>query len=260
MKVCALGPLDVRCDGVAVTPTAGKPRQVFAMLAMRAGKIVTVAALIEELWGADPPLSASSTMQTYILKLRRLIGRHGSAKDILMTRPGGYLLNLPADAVDVYRYRELAVAGEHALVAGDYDTASRLLSGALDMWRGPALVDVTVGVLLGIEVTWLEQSRLSVIESRVEVDLRLGRHHELLGELAELVSRYPMHERLCMQYMTALAVCGLRWRALEIFWALREALVRELGVEPSFPVQRLQRAILNADTELDMMTVGQRSA
>jgi DNA-binding SARP family transcriptional activator len=121
-------------------------------------------------------------------------------------------------------------------------------------------VDVAVGALLGIEVTWLEQSRLSVIESRVEADLRLGRHHELLVELAQLVSRYPMHERLCMQYMTALSVCGLKWRALEVFWMLRKALVGNLGVEPSFQVQRLQRAILNADSELDVMTAVRQTA
>jgi SARP family transcriptional regulator, regulator of embCAB operon len=260
MDISVLGPFDVRRDGVAITPTAGKVRQVFAMLAIRAGQLVTVPALLEELWGADPPLTATSTMQTYILKLRRHIDRDGSGKDILMTRHGGYLLNLPATAVDVNRYQELAVAGEHALVTGDYHSASDLLGTALGMWRGPALVDVPIGARLGIEVTWLEQSRLSVVESRIEVELRLGRHHELLVELAELVSRYPMHERLCMQYMTALAVCGLKWRALEVFWALRGSLVQKLGVEPSFQVQQLQRAILNSDTELDVMAVGRQSA
>jgi DNA-binding SARP family transcriptional activator len=108
-------------------------------------------------------------------------------------------------------------------------------------------VDVRVGALLRVEVARLEQSRLGVLESRIEADLRLGRHHQLLGELAELTARYPMHETLCAQYMTVLSASGCKWRALEIFRTLRQKLVEELGVEPSAQVQNLQRAILNSD-------------
>lgn len=254
VDVRLLGPLAARLDGNSFTPTATKPRQVLALLAIRAGELVTTDALIEELWGRLAPRSAVQTIQTYILKIRRRLTDGPSDHDpraILATRHGGYTLDIAADLVDTNRYQDTAAAGEQALVGGDYETSSRLLGEALDNWRGPALVDLPTGFLLGIEVARLEQSRLSVLESRVEADLRLGRHHQLLGELAELTTRYPMHEKLCSQYMTALSACGLKWRALEVFCALRKTLVGELGIEPSLAVQRLQRAILNADTVLD---------
>jgi DNA-binding SARP family transcriptional activator len=119
------------------------------------------------------------------------------------------------------------------------------------MWRGPALVDVPTGPQLGVAVARLEQSRLGVLETRIDADLRLGRHRQLLDELAELTTRYPMHEKFCIQYMTALHVCGCKWRALEVFLALRKRLVAELGLEPSLEVKRVQRAILTADVEPD---------
>jgi SARP family transcriptional regulator, regulator of embCAB operon len=255
MDVRLLGPLAAWLDGQPFLPSATKPRQLFALLVIRAGELVTTSTMIEELWGRRPPRSANQTIHTYILTLRRHLTDNTPAlrdpHDILATRPGGYTLAVPPDIVDANRYQDLAVAGERALVRGEYETASQLLGAALDIWRGPAMVDLPQGVLLGIEVTRLEQSRLSVLESRVEADLRLGRHHQLLGELAELTARYPMHERLCSQYMTALSVCGLKWRALDVFRVLRKTLVRELGMEPSLRVQRLQRAILSSDLAVD---------
>jgi DNA-binding SARP family transcriptional activator len=108
------------------------------------------------------------------------------------------------------------------------------------------------GPRLSIEVVRLEQSRLSVLEARIDADLGLGRHHEILSELAELTARYPMHERLCGQYMTALYLSGRKSCALNIFQSLRKALVGELGIEPSRQVQHLQRAILRSDPSLDV--------
>lgn len=252
MDLRLLGPLEARLNGQAFTPSAGKTRQLLALLAIHAGELVTSTAMVEELWGKDAPRTAMGTIQTYILKLRKSFtddaGLAEDPRDLLVTRPGGYALAIPADTVDVNRYQALADAGEAALADGDDETASRHLGAALDNWRGPALVDVPTDFLLSIEVTRLEQSRLSVLESRIEADLRLGRHHQVLEELAELTARYPMHEKLCSQYMTALSVCGLKWRALEVFRALRRTLVRELGIEPSLQVQRLQRRILDADT------------
>jgi DNA-binding SARP family transcriptional activator len=246
-----LGPLVARLNGSSFLPTATKPRQVLALLAIHAGELVTTSSMVEELWGKDVPRSSVQTVQTYILKLRRHLAENlpsaGDPYDILATRPGGYTLDVPAELVDVNRYQDLAAAGERALADGDYETSSRLLGTALDTWCGPALMDLPTGFLLGIEVTRLQQSRLSVLESRIEADLRLGRHHQLLEELAELTARYPMHEKLCVQYMTALSACGMKWRALEMFGVLRMTLVHELGIEPSFQVQRLQRVILNSD-------------
>jgi DNA-binding SARP family transcriptional activator len=257
MQVKVLGPLDVTVNGRSITPTASKARQTLAMLALHAGQLVTVPTLMEELWGAALPRKPLQSVQTYVLILRRMIddaqagSKSGGAKSVLTTAYGGYMLDISADDLDIHRYERLATAGRRATESGDYEAASRLLRSALDVWRGPALVDVQIGTRLGVKVNGLEESRLGVIESRIDADLRLGRHHMLLGELAELAARFPMHENLCAQYMTALYRSGRKWRALEVFRRLRETLVDELGLEPSRQVQYVQQAILNSDPTLD---------
>lgn len=257
MEIRVLGPLEAQQNGTSVTPTAGKPRQILALLALEAGQVVTVPTLIEELWGMEPPRSALTTLQTYILHLRRLIdaalpaGAPATAKHMLVTRSGGYLLDVAHESVDVRAYERLALAGSRAAEIADYDSASRLLRAALAIWRGQALVDVQAGMRLGIEVIRLEESRLGALELCIDADLRLGRHYSLLSELAMLNASYPMHENLCAQYMVALYRAGRQWRALDAFKKLRDTLVGELGVEPSTRLQQLQRAILRSDPGLD---------
>jgi DNA-binding SARP family transcriptional activator len=260
MEIKVLGPLEAYENGRSITPTAAKPRQILALLALQAGQVVPVPTLMEELWRSAPPRSALTTLQTYILQLRRRIElalpADGSrtAKDVLVTRYNGYMLNVPAEDVDVKIYQRLAAAGRRACELGDLAGASDLLRSALDVWRGQVLVDIQIGMRLGFEVAWLEESRLSVLESRIDVDLRLGRQHMLLGELAVLTARNPMNENLSTQFMIALYRAGRQWQALEVFKALREALVSELGVEPSARVQQLHRAILSSDASLDEAT------
>jgi DNA-binding SARP family transcriptional activator len=255
MEVKVLGPLEAQENGTSVAPTAGKLRQILALLALEGGQVVTVPTLIEELWRMEPPRSALTTLQTYILQLRRLIdGALGSggpvaAKDLLVTRSGGYLLNV-SDGIDVQRYERLAAAGTRAADNSDYESASRLLRSALDVWRGQALADVPVGLRLGIEAIRLEESRLGVLELCIDADLRLGRHYVLLSELAMLNASYPMHENLCAQFMVALYRAGQQWRAIDVYKRLRDTLVDELGVEPSARLQHLQRAILRSDPAL----------
>ncbi|PKK13868.1 MAG: hypothetical protein BUE48_013635 [Thermomonospora sp. CIF 1] len=259
MRIKVLGPLEATRNGQSVAPTAAKPRQILALLALRAGEVVPVPTLVEEIWGEDPPRSALTTMQTYILQLRRLIGRSsdsGSAKDILVTRYNGYLFPADAVTVDAQEYEKLAEQGNRAWERGDYVAAAELLRKALDMWSGEALVDVQRGMPLSVEATRLEQSRIGVLETRIDAELRLGRHHALLGELAMLVARNPMHENLCAKFMIALYRSGQQWRALEVFRQLRMALANELGVEPSARLQRLQRSILSADPALDLPETG----
>lgn len=257
MHVNVLGQLDAQIHGCSFVPSAGKPRQILALLGVHAGQLVTMSMLTEELWGSHAPRSASATVQTYVLNLRRRVraalppGAADIAKTVLATRPCGYELTIPREYVDVYRYQGLVDAGERALAAGEEKTASRLLGQALDLWRGPMLADVEAGHWLSVEASRLEQSRLSALETRIELDMRLGRHQRLLGELADLTTRYPMHEKLCVQYMKALAFSGMKWRALEAFWQLRTTLVGELGIEPSLEVQRLQRAILGSGAAAD---------
>jgi DNA-binding SARP family transcriptional activator len=256
MQVQVLGPLHVTENGRSITPTASKARQTLAMLALHAGQVVPVSALVEELWGAAVPRKPLQSVQTYVLILRRMINKarpeqQNSAKSVLLTSHGGYTLDVPADALDVRRYEQLAAAGQRAMQSGDYEASSRLLRSSLAVWRGPALVDVQIGVPLTVKVNGLEEHRLGIQETCIEAELRLGRHQMVLGELGELCARYPMHENVCSQYMTALYRSGRKWRALEVFRKLRETLVTELGVEPSPHVQYVQHAILNSDPKLD---------
>ncbi|MER5886600.1 AfsR/SARP family transcriptional regulator [Streptomyces sp. NPDC001941] len=259
MDIDVLGALAVRENGVSVTPTAPKPRQVLALLALHADQVVPVATLIEELWGDRPPRSARTTLQTYVLQLREMISlalvkdpegaEPRTAKDVLVTSPGGYLLHTNGGTSDVREFERLAGVGYRAMDAGDFPGAARQLRDALSLWTGSALADVQAGAMLEMEVRRLEETRLCALDQRIEADLRLGRHRELLGELTVLVSRYRTHENLHGQFMLALHRSGRRSEALEVYQRLRNALVRELGLEPSGGLRRLQRSILMAGPE-----------
>ncbi|MBW5485840.1 AfsR/SARP family transcriptional regulator [Streptomyces bambusae] len=270
MDIDVLGALAVRENGVSITPTAPKPRQVLALLALHADQVVPVSALIEELWGDEPPRSARTTLQTYVLQLRALIatalevgggagagGGDGgledsggrTAKDVLVTLPGGYLLNSNGGTSDVREFDRLAGTGYRAMDAGDFPGAARLLREALALWSGPAFADVQGGVQLDMETRRLEETRLCALDQRIEADLRLGRHRELLAELTVLASRYRTHENLHGQFMLALHRSGRRGEALDVYQRLRGTLVRELGLEPSAALRRLQRSILMAGPE-----------
>ena len=256
-EIRVLGPLEVSVGGESIVPTASKPSQLLAMLALNAGHVVTVSALTEEIWDCQPPRSGVPTLHTYILKLRRkldqaLAGQGGrNSKDILITRRGGYLLDVEPGDVDAVRYEQLSTAGRHAVNEGDHETASRTLGAALRLWRGPALADVPAGPLLAIEAMRLEENRLGDLHLRIEADLRLGRHHQLLGELATLCARHPLLENFCAQQMVALYRSGRQSQALEAYRRLRTDMMDQLAVEPSPRVRSLQRAILTGHAVMD---------
>jgi SARP family transcriptional regulator, regulator of embCAB operon len=264
MDVKLLGSLSARLNGRSVLPNAAKPRQVFALLALHSGQIVRVSTLLDELWGQRPPGGCMTTLQTYIHQLRRRIqealagdsadatAAHYTrlAKDIITTQYDGYLL-MDVDT-DVTEFGRLIKLGCADLGAGDYSAASAQLTQALALWRAPALADLPVGQVLGPEVISLEDARLAALDRRIEADLRLGKHVEMLGELGLLVAQNPMHEGLRAHLMTALYRSGNTMRALEEFNRLRTALVDESGIEPSPRLQQLQGAILMGDAALQL--------
>ncbi|MFJ6700866.1 BTAD domain-containing putative transcriptional regulator [Streptomyces sp. NPDC091272] len=258
MEIQVLGPLSAEVNGGSIVPTARKPRQILALLALYPGRVIPVPTLMEEIWGTELPHSALTTLQTYILHLRRRLGTAmgpgapGGAKEVLATRHGGYLLQIPPDCVDVHTYEQLVTDGHAAYEQGDDDSAATMLRRALALWQGPALVDVRVGPILEIEVMRLEESRLGTVERRIDADLRLGRHSELLAELTELIARHPQHEGLHSQAMVALYRAGRQASALDVFRKLRARLIDDLGVEPSRQVQRLHQAMLAVDPALDV--------
>ncbi len=252
-----MGALSVRENGVSIVPTAPKPRQVLALLALHADQVVPVTALVEELWGSKPPRSSRTTLQTYVRQLRELIdealSRGGNErctpKDILATVPGGYRLETRNGTVDFREFERRAGAGYRAMDAEDYSGAARRLADALSLWTGPALTDVQAGMRIDMEARRLEEARLCALDQRIEADLRLGRHRELLPELTVLVNQYRMHESLHGQFMLALHRSGRRGEALDVYQRLRNTLVSELGLEPSAALSRLQRSILMARPE-----------
>ncbi len=260
MQIQLLGPLGATIRGQSIVPTAGKPRQILALLALHPGKVLPVSTLMDEIWGTEPPASALTTLQTYILQLRRRLGTAmgpdalGTAKDVLATRHGGYVLQVEPTCSDVREYEQLVAGAQSAFEQNRDDQASGTFSKALSLWQGPALVDVRVGPILEIEVLRLEESRLITTERRIDADLRLGKHSRLIAELFELISRHPQHEGLHSQAMVALYRSGRQAAALDVYRKLRIRLIEELGVEPSPQLQRLHQAILTVDPHLEVLT------
>lgn len=166
-----------------------------------------------------------------------------------MTMPSGYLLASGGGLSDVRTFERLAGIGYRAMDAGDFPGAARQLREALELWSGTAFADVQAGEQLEMEIKRLEENRLCALDQRIEADLRLGRHRELLAELTVLVNRYRTHESLHGQFMLALYRSGRRGEALEVYQRMRATLVRDLGLEPSAGLQRLQRSILTAHPE-----------
>jgi len=261
MEISLLGPLEVRHHGL-VTPSAPKLRRVLCLLATHSNNVVSTGKIIEELWEEDPPASVTTTLQTYVYQLRKLLrlrASNGSSAEAahdpdapaLLTTANGYTLALAPEALDSIRFERLAALGRLHLKSGEVETAAETLRDSLRLWRGPALVDLTPGPVLQTEVLRLEEIRKSILELRIEADLQLGRHHELLGELTGLALREPTHEGFQAKLMLALYRAGRRSDALRVYQQTRKALASELGVEPSASLGRLHQAMLTSSRDLD---------
>ncbi|MGW4029155.1 BTAD domain-containing putative transcriptional regulator [Streptomyces sp. NPDC004838] len=259
LQIGLLGTLQVVSDGVHVTPSAPKVRQVLALLALRANTTVPLHQLVEELWEERPPSSAATTLQTYIYQLRKLPGlcdpqQPGPAVGAraLLTTPGGYRLSVPRNSLDAQEFTDLAAQGREAMERGGVAEAADLLQRALAVWRGPALSDLAPGPIVGIDALRLEEQRYEVLEERIDADLLLGRHHRLISELTALAADNPTREGLHAKLMLSLYRAGRRPDALEVFQRIRRVLTRELGLEPCSELQRLHQHVLAGDRELDL--------
>ncbi len=253
MDFLILGPLTVVRDGTELSVTSAKIRTVLALLLINARQVVPPSALIDELWPEQPPPSATNTLQTYISQLRRLIGASTGSPAPLLTRPGGYLLEVPPDAIDSFHFEESLSSGRQAIENGDHGRAAARLRDGLGLWRGTALADVP-GPAATREATRLEQLRLSAQELRITADLALGQHASVVGELQQLLLTHRWREELVAQLMTALYRCNRQADALSTFREFRSQLVEELGVEPAPELQRLYRQMLNHDDALHLPT------
>jgi len=240
-----LGPVEAVADGRPVSLPAEKPRALLAVLLLSRNRVVSVDRLIDELWGDEPPETATKALQVYVSQLRKAIGA-----DRVLTRSPGYSLRVDDGELDLDRFEQLVREGREQLGAGEPKTAARLLEEALGLWRGPALAEFRSQAFAEEAGARLEESRLAAVEERIEADLALGRHARLVSELEELVARHPLRERLRAQLMLALYQSGRQTEALELYRRTRETLVDELGIEPSPELQELERAILRHDPSL----------
>lgn len=250
-----LGPLTLALNNRNATPTAQKQRQLLALLLIRHSTVVPVTTLIEELWNDEPPRSAVTVVQTYILGIRKKMAEYleleqsDIADRYLRTWSKGYLFDAQECVLDLRDYRTMTDAARCALTAGDDRRAVDLFQAAEALWTGPPLLDVEAGIPLSSELSHLDQLRLTNLELRIEAELRLGRHREVCPDLARLTVEQPLHERLQAYYMYALCRSGRRHSALESYHHFARALQRELGLDPCVKLQRLHYDILNASDE-----------
>jgi DNA-binding SARP family transcriptional activator len=247
IRINVLGPFEVFRDDRVVTPSAKKPCRALALLAMNANQVIGRTQLMEELWEHDAPARATTTLQTYIYQLRKTC----VDRSMLHTVRDGYLLSLPARSLDAARFAELAKRGMAQAKRGELETSLVALRGALSLWRGPVLADVSAGPILEPTLVRLDELRKGVLEQRIDVELQLGRHQELLGELAGLAASQPTHEGFHAKLILALYRCGRRSDALAAYQRARALLAEELGLEPSASLRLLHQAVLSADPALD---------
>jgi DNA-binding SARP family transcriptional activator len=256
VSVRILGPVEVY-RGERRVALAG-PRQValLAFLLVHANRAVSTDVLIEALWGDRDPAGAVKRVQVAIGRLRRVLegDRPEGAEPVVRTVAGGYVLVVGQGALDAEVFRAGVEEGRAALSGGDPARGAEVLRRALALWRGPALTDVAYEPWAQADIALLEELRLAAIEARVEADLQLGRHSELIGELQSLVREHPTRERLVSELMLALYRAGRQAEALAAYREATGRLMHELGLEPSPELRELERAILGHDPGLGVPT------
>ncbi|MEV0779761.1 BTAD domain-containing putative transcriptional regulator [Streptomyces sp. NPDC050428] len=255
LRIRILGPMEISGRGEDRTPSAPMARRLLAALLLHANEQVRTSTLIDELWDGEPPRLARKTIQTYVYQLRKppaSAGGAGGPGERVETCPNGYRIRLAPDELDLWQFERHLARARADLGDGDPESAARTLRLGLALWRGDAFADIETGPALAARVAQLADARLGALELRVEADLRLGRHHRLMGELRQLTADHPLNEEFAAQLMLAAYRSGQRGTALETFGQLRRDLVDELGIEPSHRLQRLQRDVLNEAPSLDL--------
>ena len=248
MRISLLGELEVHDDdGTDVVISGAKQRALLAVLALHAGRAVPADRLVDALWGEDPPPAVRNGLQGLVSKLRRALGSAGR----VVTRGGGYALEVPVDATDVHRYELLVEQGRAAAAGGDLATAIALLAEADATWRGDPLAEFAYEEFASAPIARLSELRLAAIEERLDAELQLGRHHAVIGELELLVAAHPLRERPRGLLMVALYRAGRQADALRVHRDGRAVLAEELGLEPGPELRRLEAAILAQDPALD---------
>jgi YVTN family beta-propeller protein len=245
MQFSVLGPLEVSLNGAPDSIGGRKQRTLLAMLLLHANETVSRDRLVEALWRSEPPPSAAESLDTYVYRLRKLLGH-----DRLVREAGGYRLRVQPGELDVEQFERLVASAARSADAGDDRPAASALTEALALWRGLAWGELVDEPSVTGEAQRLEEMRLSAVESRIEAKLGQGEGLELVAELDQLVTEHPLRERLLAGLMIALYRAGRQADALGAFQAARQRLIEELGLEPGPSVYELQRRILQHDPSL----------
>jgi DNA-binding SARP family transcriptional activator len=243
MRFRILGPLEVHHEGRQIALGGPKQRALLGVLLLHANESISSERLVDELWGDRPPARAHKLVQGYVSGLRKLLG---PAR--LVTRSPGYLARVEAGELDALEFDRLVA---EARTTQEPPIKAERLREALELWCGSALADLRLEGFAAREAERLNELRLAALLDRIEVDLELGRHAELVAELEALVAAHPLQERFRALLMLALYRSGRQADALELYRATRRLLADELGLDPSPELQRLERLVLTHDAELD---------
>ena len=247
MEVRVLGPVEAIGEHGPLPLGGMRPRAIVAALALQPGQVMSTGRLVEEVWPGQPPRSAVDTLQSYMSRLRRAFG----GGSVLVGRSGGYVLAVPVDAVDASAFVADVERARAAVEQHDLRAASVAYQRALGRWRGEVADGLELGTLTRAAIARLSELRLVATEERGDVELSLGRHDDLAGELEAMVAGQPLRERLHAQRMLALYRSGRQADALAAYRQARDALVDGLGIEPGPWLRELHQRILAQDRDLD---------
>jgi DNA-binding SARP family transcriptional activator len=246
-----LGPLEVIADSTEVPLPQRKLRQLLATLLIRPNATVSSESLIRDLWGDQPPATALSALRVYVSQLRKFLVRHGlDAFCTLRTRTPGYQLTVDDRVLDTVRFERLCLRGRERADMGDLEAAARLYREALALRRGPTLEDLRDGPALAGAALQYDEAWMTALRRRIDVDLTLGGHHELIGELRRLMAEDQLNEGFCARLMLALHRSGRSGEALDVYRRTRAQLVEELGIEPGVELRMAHQTVLTDDTAL----------
>jgi DNA-binding SARP family transcriptional activator len=241
-----LGPLEVVAERDPIPLGGPKQRATLSILLLSRNRVVSVDRFADDLYAGAAPVTAVTQVQRQISELRKALG---PASGIETSSPG-YVIRLSSDQLDLSRFERYAEEGSQALGRGEATRAADLLRSALGLWRGTALADLAYEPFAQRAIERLDELRLAVLERRIEAELVLGRHRELIGELEQLAREHPLRERLSGHLMLALYRSGRQTEALQVYRRARETLATEFGIEPTPALRELERAILVQDASL----------
>ena len=244
VRFSVLGPVSISDASQTVVLQSAKPVSLLAAMLLRPNRILSVEFLQNAVWGDYASDTAKATLQTYILRLRRIFREFGARDDVIETIPGGYRLPASALTLDLVEFRELASA---AAGADRPEAELRLLRQALSLWQGPPLSNIQSETLHRDEVPRLTEEWLRAAERRFDVELGLGMHRDIVAELRSVTLSYPAYERFREQLMEALYRSGRQADALWEYRNVKNYLREQLGVDPGPPLQRLELAILRGE-------------